>query len=342
MNCYYSNLIEGHDTHPVDIERALRADYSAEPRKRDLQHEARSHIAVQAWIDAGGLAERTVTLEGVREIHRRFCDELPDALLWVDNPDTGAKIRVEPGRWRETDVAVGRHRAVSPGAVERFMARFEAVYARLGKAESILAAAAAHHRLLWIHPFADGNGRVARLMSYAMLKQATNTTGIWSIARGLARTEQAYKDHLEYCDHRRRRDLDGRGALSEVALAEFTMFFLDTCIDQVKFMESLVQPSSLANRVTRWARDEITAGQLPPRSDLVLEHLLVRGTLERGDVARISGASERTARRVTSALVDCQVVVSDSPRSPLRLGFPVAVAHRWLPGLFPETPTSRE
>src|SRR5208282_3456098 len=28
MNCYYSNLIEGHDTHPVDIERALKNDYS--------------------------------------------------------------------------------------------------------------------------------------------------------------------------------------------------------------------------------------------------------------------------------------------------------------------------
>lgn len=297
---------------------------------------------MQSWIDAGGLAERAATVDGIREIHKRFCDELPDAFLWVENPETGAKIRIEPGRWRETDMAVGRHRAVSPGAVERFMARFESVYARLGKAESILAAGAAHHRLLWIHPFADGNGRVARLMSYAMLKQATNTTGIWSIARGLARNEQAYKDHLEYCDHPRRSGLDGRGALSETALAEFTTFFLDTCLDQVNFMESLVQPSSLVSRVLRWASDEITAGRLPQRSELVLENLFVRGTLDRGDVARVSGASERTARRVTSALVDRQVVVTDSPRSPLRLGFPVAVAHHWLPGLFPEKPTSRE
>jgi hypothetical protein len=42
MNCYYSNLIEGHDTHPVDIERALKNDYSKDARKRDLQLEARS------------------------------------------------------------------------------------------------------------------------------------------------------------------------------------------------------------------------------------------------------------------------------------------------------------
>jgi Fic family protein len=54
MNCYYSNLIEGHDTHPVDIERALKEDYSKDAKKRDLQLEARAHIAVQRWIDGGG------------------------------------------------------------------------------------------------------------------------------------------------------------------------------------------------------------------------------------------------------------------------------------------------
>ena len=53
MNCYYSNLIEGHDTHPVDIERALNSDYSAEPKARNLQLEAKAHIAVQQWIDEG-------------------------------------------------------------------------------------------------------------------------------------------------------------------------------------------------------------------------------------------------------------------------------------------------
>ena len=47
MNCYYSNLIEGHDTHPVEIERALKDDYSTDPKKRNLQLEATAHVAVQ-------------------------------------------------------------------------------------------------------------------------------------------------------------------------------------------------------------------------------------------------------------------------------------------------------
>ena len=53
MNCYYSNLIEGHDTHPIDIERALKNDYSQDAHKRDLQLEAKAHIAVQAGSMAG-------------------------------------------------------------------------------------------------------------------------------------------------------------------------------------------------------------------------------------------------------------------------------------------------
>ena len=57
MNCYYSNLIEGHNTHPVDIERALAGDYSTDPEKRDLQLEAKAHIAVQKWIDEGGMGD---------------------------------------------------------------------------------------------------------------------------------------------------------------------------------------------------------------------------------------------------------------------------------------------
>src|ERR1700683_2277260 len=72
MNCYYSNLIEGHDTHPVDIERALKNDYSKDARKRDLQMEATAHIAVQKWIDDGGLRGRAATADGIRETHYRF------------------------------------------------------------------------------------------------------------------------------------------------------------------------------------------------------------------------------------------------------------------------------
>lgn len=336
MNCYYSNLIEGHDTHPIDIERALKKDYSKDPRKRDLQLEARAHIEVQAWIDLGGLDARATTAEGIREMHRRFCSELPDEMLWVKNPDTGEKLKVVPGEYRTADVAVGRHVAISPGAIPRFMTRFEEAYRKLGKTNAILAAAAAHHRLLWIHPFADGNGRVARLMSYAMLREALDTGGIWSVARGLARTVADYKAGLASSDQPRRNDLDGRGTLSEEALAGFTGYFLKTCLDQVDFMESLVQPDKLRMRILIWVEEEIRLGALPPKSGAVLEAILYRGELPRGDVESLLSASDRTARRLTSSLIERGVVVSDSSRAPLRLAFPATLASRWMPGLFPD------
>src|SRR5437588_9480813 len=73
MNCYYSNLIEGHDTHPVDIDRAINDDLAEDdPKKRDLQLEAKAHIEVQRWLDEGGLQGREATVEGIQEIHRRF------------------------------------------------------------------------------------------------------------------------------------------------------------------------------------------------------------------------------------------------------------------------------
>lgn len=339
MNCYYSNLIEGHDTHPVDIERALKGDYSKDARKRDLQLEAAAHIAVQQWIDAGGVTARSLTTDGIREIHRRFCQALPNDLLWVDALGSKEKIKVIAGEFRRRDVAVGNHLPVSAPVVPQFLTRFEEVYSRLGKTETIIAAAAAHHRLAWIHPFLDGNGRVARLMSHATLLEALDTGGIWSIARGLARDVDAYKRHLAACDQTRRNDLDGRGNLSEENLAEFTHFFLTVCLDQVRFMEDLMQPDPLRARILIWVAEEIRLDRLPPKSGSILEAVLYRGDLPRGDAAATVGASDRQARRVVSALLERGVLQSDSTRAPLRLAFPAALASRWMPGLFPDRAT---
>ena len=185
------------------------------------------------------------------------------------------------------------------------MQRFDETFGGLGKAEAILAMAAMHHRLVWIHPFLDGNRRVARLMSHAQLLELLDTGGVWSVARGLARDVARYKELLANCDQQRRNDLDGRGNLSEEALAEFTRYFLATCIDQVAFMETLMQPDGLRARVLVWAEEQMRLDRLPQRSGQLLQQ---------------------------------GVFVSDSPRAPLRLAFPATLASRWMPGLFPDQP----
>lgn len=338
MNCYYSNLIEGHNTHPRDIERALTDNYSQNTARRTLQLEARAHIDLQRMIDSGKDPDVAPTSKDyIQWLHQEFCSRLPDELLWVENPDTGDKIRVTPGEIRTGDVQVGRHIPPAADELPTFLARVEEAYApdRLSRGQRIVAVAAAHHRLLWIHPFFDGNGRVARLMSHAMLLRAGVGSSLWSVARGLARNVEAYKAALMLADEPRHGDLDGRGTLSNKRLLEFTRFYLQVCIDQVEFMESLLQPSELLRRMKLYIDDEIAAGRLPNGSLVLLREALLAGELARGSAASLTGYQERRGRQILAKLLECGLLVSQGPRAPVRLGFPLDVVERWFPNLYP-------
>ena len=241
MNCYYSNLIEGGNTKPIDIERALHGDYSRETEKRNLQLEAKAHVCVQEWIDHGGISGRACTEEGLLEIHRRFFEQVPPELRLTKPDKKGHQEKVVPGEIRRCRVEVGIHIPPTPGAVPRFLKEFERIYAKLPPAATVRATAAAHHRLLWIHPFVDGNGRVARLVAHSMMLDALDTGALWSISRGLARKVDTYKGLLAACDLPRRNDMDGRGNLSQEELVKFTRFFIEVCIDQVDYMADRLQ-----------------------------------------------------------------------------------------------------
>ena len=224
---------------------------------------------------------------------------------------------------------------MSPSAVPRFMQRLEEVSRKLGSTGTILAAATGHHCVASIHSFTDGNGRVVRLMPYAMLREILETGGVWSLARGLARNVDEYKQHLAAYDLPRRNDLDGRGHLSAQALVAFTAFFLRACIDQVKSMEDLIQPDRLRNRFLIWI-EEIRMNMLPPKSGNVLEAALYRGELPRAGVPALLGTGPRQARRIVSALIERGVLTSRihsrraAPELPHRTGLTLDA------GLFPE------
>ena len=86
MNSYYSNLIEGHDTRPRDIERALSDELDAEPERRNLQLEARAHIRVQEQIDqlhAKGQLGEPATPTFVAWVHEQFYADAPSDLTTI-------------------------------------------------------------------------------------------------------------------------------------------------------------------------------------------------------------------------------------------------------------------
>jgi Fic family protein len=344
MNCYYSNLIEGHDTHPRDIDRALANDFSSEPKRRELQREAVAHIHVQQLIDTGHDPDAwPASAAYTAWLHEEFCSRLPPEMLFVTDPGTGERLEVEPGRWRKRDVQVGRHVPPEPGHLSRFMARFDAAYRSppLNRLRQIQAMGAVHHRFLWIHPFLDGNGRVARLMSHALFKRLGIGASLWSVARGLAREEARYKALLAQADGPRGGDRDGRGNLTQRGLIEFCQFFLDQSLDQIRFMGGLIEPSMLLTRMEIHIEEETRAKRLPRGSLAVLREAMHKGEIERSRIPSLTGYEERGARNVTAALVQRGILTATSHRAPLRLAFPADVAERWFPNLYPTNAGAR-
>lgn len=338
MNCYYSNLIEGHNTHPRDIDRALADDFSSEPEKRNLQLEAVAHIHVQKLIDEGKDPDVwPATAAYARWLHQEFCERLPAEMLWVENPDTGERAEVVPGQLRRRDVQVHRHVPPPFGELPRYLARFDQAYDApyLSRLQRVQAIGAVHHRFLWIHPFLDGNGRVARLMSHALLKRLGIGASLWSVARGLAREETRYKALLGQADGPREGDRDGRGSLTQRGLVAFCSFFLERAIDQVAFMSELLDPETFLRRMEIHVEEQVRAKKLPRGSFMVLREAALSGEVERARVPMLTGYEERAARMVTSALVERGMLVAASQRAPLRLGFPADVAERWFPRLYP-------
>ncbi|HEX9807846.1 MAG TPA: Fic family protein [Alteraurantiacibacter sp.] len=338
MNCYYSNLIEGHDTHPRDIDRALANDFSSEPEKRDLQKEAVAHIHVQKLIDTGRDPDVWPASAAYASwLHEEFCARLPSEMLFVIDGKTGEKLEIVPGAWRGRDVQVGRHVPPPHENLARFMARFDTAYGSppLSRTRQIQTVGAAHHRFLWIHPFLDGNGRVARLMSHALFKRLDIGTSLWSVARGLARDEDRYKALLAQADGPREGDRDGRGNLTQRGLVEFCKFFLERSVDQIRFMSSLLEPAALLTRMEIHIEEEVRAKRLLRGSFALLREAVMSGEVERSKIPALTGYEERGARNVTAGLVDRGMLTAPTHRAPLRLAFPADVAERWFPNLYP-------
>ena len=340
MNSYYSNLIEGHRTRPRDIEAAIRKDFSTNPAQRSLQLQHIAHMEVQAEMEArlpSMAAGDLCSADFLCWLHGEFYRRLPDEFR-KHTDEKGKTYEVKPGEIRQGEVSVGRHMAPSSKKLGEFLKRFAEFYGPLVTAEpgSLIAAAAAHHRLTWIHPFLDGNGRVGRLFTHAwFIKAGVDSNGLWTISRGLARRNADYQASLANADEKRVNDYDGRGYLSQRYLGEFCQFFLGTAVDQVEFMEGLLSLDGMLNRIAGYAGRREAAKALPKGSGLVLKESFLRGEIARGDVPRIIGTSPRTAQKVTGKLLSHRLITSNSPKGPLRLGFPADAAGEYFPNLYP-------
>jgi Fic family protein len=260
--------------------------------------------------------------------------------MWVATTSSGATAPLEPGALRTRDVEVGQHigppAALVPALMEHFAQRYDA--AELARVRKIVAIGASHHRLAWIHPFRDGNGRVVRLFSDTLIRQlGIDAGGLWSLSRGLAVRRRDYYALLANADQERssRSADDGRGHLSERALRDFSEFVLKVMLDQIGFMESLFELDTLAGRIEQYIRVEEKFGKEAERIFWLLREALYRGEFPRGDAGRIVGAGERTGRELLARAVNAGLLKSAAPKTPVSLGLPAKVLGTYFPQLFP-------
>jgi Fic family protein len=342
MNSYYTNRLEGEHTRPSEIERALREDYSRDTDLARRQRLAVAHVGTEAECEA------FVDL---------LFDELkpawlytPGAIQWLHTTLFGALSDIDlrladgkllvPGEFRSRQVSVGRHEAPLFSAIPAFVDRWEGFYgkARRGE-EAIVAVAASHHRLAWIHPFADGNGRVARLHTHLLLRAMGLTHGLWSPLRGFARTEERYKALLAAADEHRHGDLDGRGNLTERGLIDWINYSLDIFVDQAQFMATQLDVGQMHERISAaLVVEEETVKSGVRKEALIPLHYLfaARPSLSRAEFKTMTGLGDRTATKLLSALLARGFLVSDTPYGDVRFGIPDHALRFYFPALWPE------
>lgn len=339
MNSYYTNRIEGQHTRPREIEQALRQDFSSDARLAAKQRLALAHIEAEARLErrypgARGAAE-LYSATALQDVHATLFGQLSPADVLTPQGEP-----LVPGPFRAREVQVGQHVAPQHGQVMAFVNRWAEVYGGVRKSDAALVAvAAAHQRLGWIHPFMDGNGRVMRLHTHLWLTAMGYTGGLWSPLRGFARNTQDYYALLAAADEPRRGDLDGRGNLSEAALVGWVEFVLDLCLDQVRFMRALLDLDGMKARLEACLVYEATVVKSGARTEALypLHYLYLSGEdMGRGDFKAMLGMSERTGTEVLGALVKRGLLKADSPQGKVRFGLPQHALRFLFPRLWPE------
>ena len=345
MNSYYTNRIEGEHTRPSDIERALQQDFSANAELARKQRLAVAHIRTEQLCET--------------EIERRLAAQIDGGSRWLSSTEALTWLHGElfrglaaevlrladgrlmtPGDVRHRAVAVGRHEAPTPESLPRFLARWTEVYGHTRRGEaSIVALAASHHRLAWMHPFLDGNGRVARLHTHLLLHAGGLTNGLWSPLRGFARSEERYKALLQAAGEHRRGDLDGRGNLTQAGLVDWIDYTLEVCIDQVEFMSRQLDVHGMRDRIGAALAFEVSVVKsgVRPEALMPLHYLFAtQGELGRAEFKTMTGLGERVATETLSALLRRGFLAADSAYGKLRFAVPRHALRFYFPALWPE------
>ena len=270
MNCYYSNLIEGHKTIPRDIERAMKRDFAHDQTQRDSQQLSLAHIAVEKLMEErlAGESVDVYSPDFLCWLHREFYTRLPEPLHWATT-QSGQRYQIQPGGLRDFMVEVGKHTPPDFAALPKFLDRFQSFYGDPG----------------------------------------------------------------------RRGDLDGRGNLSDAALADFCVFFLETMLDQIQFMSGLLGLPALRTRVERYFQFQALHLERYREEIMRVTRTLVdEGEIPRARVQEITGKAATVSVEIIKLGLEQGYFETPSPKGPLRVAFPAKIHEFYFPQLFLDLP----
>ena len=339
VNSYYTNAMEGNPSKLKDIDAALIKRFAKDETKRNFQLEHVAHIQVQEAMVERLRQEpdlRICSADFLCWLHAQFFLKLPEEMRHART--VGGKIvSVEPGQLRDRGITVGRHEGPETKAeIEDYLAQFEELLSpeRLVGPQKLIGMAASHHRFLWIHPFPEGNGRVARLMTTAYgIRIGVEDPLLWTVSRAFARERSKYDRHLAEADLPRRNDLDGRGPLSEESLLAFCVYFLHCCADQIHFMSERLEFAQLERRFKRYIQGLADEKRLSKAGAKVMERLLFQGEIPRAQVKEICNVEQRRATQIIKELLDERLTRSGTAYGPLRLDISADMAAVLFPQL---------
>jgi Fic family protein len=346
VNSYYSNQIESEGTHPIDIDRATRQEFSSDSKEKRLQQLSLVHIEVQRYVESYFTGNQTpYSREFILDVHKELYSHSDmENFLQIEDKQNNTTIEMIPGELRKKNVQVGRHVAPDFSQLNTLFNKYELLYKipnHTTQAKKVIYALASHHRLAWIHPFLDGNGRTARLiLDGTFSHMSLEGYGLWNISRGLSRRSEDYKRYLALADMPRQGDLDGRGALSTKSFISYNKFMLEVALDQVDFMHKNLKMHLLHERIESYVRLSreglLSINPLPKYSEFLFKELLLLGEMPRGKVMNVIGTKERTATALIKELIQQDFLESDTPKGAIRLKFNAHFASYIFPELIPQ------
>ncbi len=282
--------------------------------------EVRSSIARRLGLDAAGLPEPGREVDGVVEMMldatREFGRPLTTerllgwhAALFPTGRSGLRRIRVgawrtgESGPMRVVSGTVGKERvhfeALAAERLDREMRQFLDWFNNTPGIDPVLKAAVAHLWFVTVHPFADGNGRIARAIADMALSQADGSRErFYSMSSGIEAERREYYIQLESAQ---------RGSLDITAWIAWFLGCLDRAIDAADVMLQ-----SVLRKARLW--QQINTGPVNERQRKVISRMLGdwEGHLTSSKYAKLAKSSSDTALRDIRELLERGILIKNA------------------------------